>query len=115
MPVKARNLILTKSQAACLIALRHCKDSKSKIAIEAEAWSHQDCNRARRTGAAGIGETKPSEKVARNCPWENLPLRDRSGSSATQSCIARRGRPACACIVTSTDAGERDRRKTRGH
>jgi len=36
MPVKARNLILTNSQAACLIALRHCKDSKSKIAIEAK-------------------------------------------------------------------------------
>lgn len=36
MPVKARNLILTDSQAACLIALRHCKDSKSKIAIEAK-------------------------------------------------------------------------------
>src|SRR5262245_65531771 len=36
MPVKARNLVLTNSQAACLIALRHCKDSKSKIAIEAK-------------------------------------------------------------------------------
>jgi len=36
MPSKARNLTLTNSQAACLIALRHCKDSKTKIAIEAK-------------------------------------------------------------------------------
>src|SRR6202048_2188027 len=32
---KAKNLTLTKSQAACLIALRHGKDFKTKIAIEA--------------------------------------------------------------------------------
>src|SRR5215470_451817 len=68
-----------------------------------------------RYGAAGIGQTKPSEKVACNRPWENLPLRDRFGSSAAQSCIARPQRPASACIVRSTDAGERDRRKTRSH
>src|SRR6266446_459354 len=36
MPPKARNLTLTHSQAACLIALRRCKDSKTKIAIEAK-------------------------------------------------------------------------------
>jgi Mn-dependent DtxR family transcriptional regulator len=36
MPSKTRNLTLTHSQAACLIALRRCKDSKSKIAIEAK-------------------------------------------------------------------------------
>src|SRR6266540_4861796 len=36
MPLKARNLTLTHSQAACLIALRRCKDSKTKIAIEAK-------------------------------------------------------------------------------
>ena len=36
MPPKARNFTLTHSQAACLIALRRCKDSKTKIAIEAK-------------------------------------------------------------------------------
>ncbi len=34
--LKARNLILTKSQAACLIALRNGKDSKTEIAIQAK-------------------------------------------------------------------------------
>src|ERR1700680_476271 len=36
MTPKARNLVLTKSQAACLVALRHRKDSKPKIAIHAK-------------------------------------------------------------------------------
>jgi len=36
MTSKARNLVLTKSQAACLIALRRRKDSKSEIAIQAK-------------------------------------------------------------------------------
>jgi Mn-dependent DtxR family transcriptional regulator len=36
MKSKARNLILTKSQAACLIALRRRKDSKPEIAIQAK-------------------------------------------------------------------------------
>src|SRR6476661_6431090 len=31
---KARNIVLTKSQAACLIALRRRKDSKTEIAIQ---------------------------------------------------------------------------------
>jgi predicted transcriptional regulator len=35
MPLKARSLALTKSQAACLIALRNSKVSKSEIAIQA--------------------------------------------------------------------------------
>jgi len=36
MTSKARNLVLTKSQAACLIALRRRKDSKPAIAIQAK-------------------------------------------------------------------------------
>jgi len=36
MARKAQNPILTKSQAACLIALRHSKDSKTEIAIQAK-------------------------------------------------------------------------------
>jgi len=36
MTSKARNLALTKSQAACLIALRRHKDSKPEIAIQAK-------------------------------------------------------------------------------
>jgi hypothetical protein len=38
---KAKNLTLSKSQAACLIALRHGKDFKTKIAIEAASKSFQ--------------------------------------------------------------------------
>src|SRR6266699_3061968 len=36
MTPKAQNLVLTKSQAVCLIALRHRKDSKTAIAIQAK-------------------------------------------------------------------------------
>ena len=36
MPLKARGLVLTKSQAACLIALRNGKVSKPEIAILAK-------------------------------------------------------------------------------
>ena len=36
MAVQARNLVLTESQAACLIALRHHQGSKSGIAIAAK-------------------------------------------------------------------------------
>jgi DNA-binding IclR family transcriptional regulator len=36
MARKVQNPILTKSQAACLIALRHRKDSKTEIAIQAK-------------------------------------------------------------------------------
>ena len=36
MPIKTRNFALTRSQAACLTALRHGKNSKSKVALEAE-------------------------------------------------------------------------------
>jgi hypothetical protein len=36
MTPKAQSLVLTKSQAACLIALRHGKDSKTGIARRAK-------------------------------------------------------------------------------
>ena len=36
MTSKARNLVLTNSQTACLIALRRRKDSKPEIAIQAK-------------------------------------------------------------------------------
>src|SRR5436309_15819658 len=36
MTSKARNIVLTKSQAACLIALRRRKVSKAEIAIQAK-------------------------------------------------------------------------------
>jgi hypothetical protein len=36
MPLKARNLVLTESQAACLVALQHRKGSKTEIAILAK-------------------------------------------------------------------------------
>jgi predicted transcriptional regulator len=35
MPAKARTLVLTEAQAACLVALRNHKEAKTRIAIEA--------------------------------------------------------------------------------
>jgi hypothetical protein len=38
MPLKAGGLVLTKSQAACLTALRNGKVAKPEIAILANRW-----------------------------------------------------------------------------
>ena len=78
MPVKARNLILTKSQAACLIALRHCKDSKSKIAIEAKLDLIKTATALGALARLGLAKQNPAKKWhatarGRTCRYETLP------------------------------------------
>jgi len=41
MPGKARTIVLTESQAACLIALRHRPDTKTCVAIAAKEGSRR--------------------------------------------------------------------------
>src|SRR5262244_2567652 len=78
MPVKARNLILTNSQAACLIALRHCKDSKSKIAIEAKLDLIKTATALGALARLGLAKQNPAKKWhatarGRTCRYETVP------------------------------------------
>jgi len=78
----ARNLILTESQAACLIALRHCKDSQSTIAIEAKLDLAKTATALRalaRLGLAGHDQIKRWRATSRGktCRFETVPDRAR--------------------------------------
>jgi len=80
MPIKARNLTLTNSQVACLIALRHCKDSKSKIAIEAKLdliKTATALGALARLGLAKQNRAKKWHATARGktCRYETVPDR----------------------------------------
>jgi hypothetical protein len=82
---KAKNLTLTKSQAACLIALRHGKDFKTKIAIEAGldlVKTAAALGALARLGLAEQGETKRWHMSARGktCRFEIVPDRRRSNT-----------------------------------
>src|SRR6266511_748710 len=82
---KARNLILTKSQAACLIALRHRKDSKTEIAIQAKLdliKTATELGALARLGLAKQGQAKRWHTTARGkaCRFETVPDRLRRNS-----------------------------------
>jgi hypothetical protein len=96
MPIKARNIVLTRSQAACLIALQHGKHSKSKVAID---WPDK-------TKQAEHGARRPAGKVAITRPFQIV----RAAIEQHQVQAV-----AAPCIVGPTDARERDRRKIRDH
>ena len=77
---KAKNLTLTKSQAACLVALRHGKDFKTKIAIEAGldlVKTAAALGALARLGLAEQGKTKRWYMSARGktCRFETVPDR----------------------------------------
>jgi DNA-binding IclR family transcriptional regulator len=82
---KAKNLTLSKSQAACLIALRHGKDFKTKIAIEAGldlVKTAAALGALARLGLAEQGETKRWHMSARGktCRFEIVPDRRRNNT-----------------------------------
>src|ERR1700737_211503 len=82
----ARSLILTESQAACLVALRFRKESKTEIAIQAKL----DLKKAataletlKELGLARRGEINRWHFTARgrNCRFKTIPDRIRRGSA----------------------------------
>ena len=86
MNPKARSLILTESQAACLVALRFRKESKTEIAIQAKL----DLKKAataletlKELGLARRGEINRWHFTARgrNCRFKTIPDRIRRGSA----------------------------------
>jgi Mn-dependent DtxR family transcriptional regulator len=77
----ARNFILTESQAACLIALRHCKDSQSTVAIEAKLDLAKTATALRalaRLGLAGHDQKRwHATSCGKTCRFETVPDRAR--------------------------------------
>jgi hypothetical protein len=66
MPITARNFALTRSQAACLTALRNGKNSKSKVALEAELDLIETVTALAALGQLGLPDkTKQAERGAR--------------------------------------------------
>ena len=98
MPIKPNDLALTNSQAACLIALRHCKDSKSKIAIEAKLdliKTATALGALARLGLAKQNRAKKWHATARGktCHYETVPDRPRRNR-----CPSRKSYPHIAMV-----------------
>jgi len=85
MTPKAQNLVLTKSQAVCLIALRHRKDSKTAIAIQAKLdliKTATELGALTRLGLAKQGQAKRWHTTARGkaCRFKTVLDRPRRNS-----------------------------------
>ena len=86
MPLKAQNFILTRSQAACLVALQHRKgSSKAEIAILAKLDLLKTAAALRvlmRLGLARQDRTKAWHTTARvkTCRFETVPDQPRRNS-----------------------------------
>jgi DNA-binding MarR family transcriptional regulator len=86
MNPKARSLVLTESQADCLVALRGRNESKTRIAIQAELDLYKTAaalEKLAELGLAGRGETNRWHPTGRgrNCRFETVPDRIRRGSA----------------------------------
>ena len=85
MPLKARGLVLTKSQAACLIALRNGKVSKSEIAIQAKLdliKTAAALGTLARLGLAKQDEAKRWHTTRRGKIWRFKTVPDRLGQNS---------------------------------
>ena len=85
MARNAQNLVLTKSQAACLTALRHRKASKTEIAIQAKLdliKTATELGTLTRLGLANQGQAKRWHTTARGktCHFKTVPDRLRRNS-----------------------------------
>jgi DNA-binding IclR family transcriptional regulator len=86
MNPKVRNLILTESQEACLVALRSRKESKTEIAIQARLdlkKAAKALDALKELGLARRGEMNSWHPTGRgrNCRFKTIPDRIRRGSA----------------------------------
>ena len=86
MKPKVRNLILTESQAACLVALRFRKESKTEIAIQARLdlkKAAKALEALKELGLARRGEMNSWHPTGRgrNCRFKTIPDPIRRGSA----------------------------------
>jgi DNA-binding IclR family transcriptional regulator len=83
---KAQNLVLTQSQAACLIALRHGNETQPKIALEAKLILSKTAAALRTLVGLGLAEQDPTRRwhpTGRGtaCRFETVPDRPRQNNS----------------------------------
>jgi hypothetical protein len=105
---KAQNVVLTRSQAACLFALRQGSETQPRIAVEAKLTLAKTAATLRTVAQLGLAEQDSTKRWratsrGRVCRFETVPDRAR---------ITRPRRAARARIAGSADARTRDRRKT---
>jgi predicted transcriptional regulator len=84
---RARNLLLTQAQAACLIALRSGKDSQSKIAIEAQLSLEKAAAALRKLAEIGLAERHQTKgwlatRRGKTCRFDTAPDRPRRNGLA---------------------------------
>ena len=77
MTPKARNLLLTQSQAACLIALRHRKESQPKIALEAKLALAKTATALRTLAELGLAKHDKTKRwhatlLGKTCRFETV-------------------------------------------
>jgi hypothetical protein len=105
MNPKVRNLILTESQKACLVALRSRKESKTEIAIQARLdlkKAAKALEALKELGLARRGEMNSWHPTGRgrNCRFKTIPDPIRRGSAlpgpGARRASARSFRPADA-------------------
>jgi DNA-binding IclR family transcriptional regulator len=82
---KAKNLLLTQPQAACLIALRRDKESQPKIAIEAKLVLSKTATALRALARLGLAEHDQAKRWhatsrGKTCRFETVPDRPRRNS-----------------------------------
>jgi hypothetical protein len=86
MNPRARSLILTESQAACLVALRLRKESKTEIAIQAKLDLKKAAMALDALKELGLARRGPMNSWhptgrGRNCRFKTTPDRIRRGSA----------------------------------
>jgi DNA-binding MarR family transcriptional regulator len=82
---KAKNLLLTQPQAACLIALRRDQESQPKIAIEAKLVLSKTATALRALARLGLAEHDQAKRWhatsrGKTCRFETVPDRPRRNS-----------------------------------
>jgi DNA-binding IclR family transcriptional regulator len=84
--LKAQKLVLTQSQAACLIALRHGNENQPKIALEAKLILSKTAAALRTLVRLGLAEQDPTRRwhpTSRGtaCRFETVPDRPRRNNT----------------------------------
>ena len=79
---EARNLVLTHSQAACLVALRHGNETQPKIAMEARLAVSKASAALRVLARLGLAEQDPTKRWhatrrGKACRFDTVPNRPR--------------------------------------
>lgn len=84
---RARNLVLTQAQAACLIALRTGRDSQSKIAVQAKLGLTKATAALRKLAELGLAQRHPTKgwqatPRGKTCRFDTVPGRPRRNELA---------------------------------